>query len=75
MKPSDRKGNGVAKTTLKESGNTSVSPPNGAAKARTVKKVADIRTAVDNGTYRVEAKKVADKIVKDAVRDIRNRLR
>jgi anti-sigma28 factor (negative regulator of flagellin synthesis) len=37
--------------------------------------VAALRAAMNNGTYRVEPKKVADKIVKDAVRDIRSRLR
>jgi anti-sigma28 factor (negative regulator of flagellin synthesis) len=35
----------------------------------------DLRNAVENGSYRVEPEKVADKIVKDAVREIRNRLR
>lgn len=39
-----------------------------------VKNVARLRNAVENGTYRVEARKVADKIVKDAVREIRSRL-
>jgi len=51
------------------------SSPDDMTKACAVKKVADLRTAVDNGTYRVEAKKVAEKIVRDAVREIRNRLR
>jgi hypothetical protein len=60
---------------MKKSGLAPVSPPNGASKGRTVKKVADLKTAVDNGTYMVESRKVADKIVKDAVRDIRTRLR
>ncbi len=51
------------------------SSPDGMKKACPVNKVADLRTAVDNGTYRVDAKKVAEKIVRDAVREIRNRLR
>ena len=75
MKPSDRKGNGVGKTPMKEAENKPVSSPDRAARGGAVKKVADLRTAVNNGTYRVEPKKVADKIVKDAVRDIRSRLR
>lgn len=75
MKPSDRKGNGVGKTPIKGAGNKPVPSPEGAAKGGSVKKVADLRAAVDNGTYRVESRKVADKIVKDALRDIRSRLR
>ncbi|MGE5699416.1 MAG: flagellar biosynthesis anti-sigma factor FlgM [Deltaproteobacteria bacterium] len=75
MKPSDRKGNGVGKTPMKEAGNKHVSSPDGAERGGGVKKVAALRAAMNNGTYRVESKKVADKIVKDAVRDIRSRLR
>jgi len=75
VKPSNRKGKGNGKTPRKKAQNEPVSFPGGKAKACAVKKVADLRTAVDNGTYRVEAKKVAEKIVKDAVREIRNRLR
>jgi anti-sigma28 factor (negative regulator of flagellin synthesis) len=75
VKPSDRKGNGNGKTPLKEAEGAPVpsseEPPKGSA----VKKVADLRNAVEGGTYRVEARKVADKIVKDALREIRNRHR
>jgi anti-sigma28 factor (negative regulator of flagellin synthesis) len=39
------------------------------------KKMKSLRTAVAGGTYRVESKKVAGKIVDDAVREIRSRLR
>lgn len=35
--------------------------------------VAGIRKAVESGKYRVEPKKVADKMVEDAIRDIRSR--
>ncbi len=75
MKPSDRKGNGVGKTPIKEAENKSAPSPEGTAKGSSVKKVADLRSAVDSGTYRVESRKVADKIVKDALRDIRSRIR
>jgi len=75
VKPSDRKGNGVGKTPKKEAENKPVSSPDRAVGGGAVKKVADLLTSVNNGTYRVESKKVADKIVKDAVRDIRSRLR
>jgi hypothetical protein len=37
--------------------------------------MADLRMEVDAGTYRVESRKVAGKIVRDAVREIRKRLR
>lgn len=40
-----------------------------------VEKVEEIRSAVDGGTYRVEGEKVAEKMVADAVREIRNRHR
>jgi len=75
VKPSNRKGNGIGKTPLKESKSASVSSSDDVGKGGAVKKVADLRAAVDSGTYRVEAKKVADKIVRNAVREIRNRLR
>lgn len=75
MKPSNRKGNGVGKTPMKEAENKPVSSPDRAEGGGAVKKVAALRAAMNNGTYRVEPKKVADKIVKDAVRDIRSRLR
>jgi hypothetical protein len=37
--------------------------------------VAILRTALDSGQFRVESKKIADKMAKDAVREIRSRLR
>ena len=73
MNPSNRKGKGIGKTPPKEAQSAPASFPGGKAKAGTVKKVAHLRTAVDNGTYRVDAKKIADKIVRDAVREIRSR--
>ena len=75
MKPSDRKGKGVGNTPLKRAKRMPDSSPDGMTKACPVKKVADLRTAVDNGPHRVESNKVAEKIVRDAVREIRNRLR
>ncbi|HEY7585143.1 MAG TPA: flagellar biosynthesis anti-sigma factor FlgM [Candidatus Deferrimicrobiaceae bacterium] len=60
---------------MKEAENKPVSSPDRAEGGGAVKKVAALRAAMNNGTYRVEPKKVADKIVKDAVRDIRSRLR
>ncbi|MBI5576218.1 MAG: flagellar biosynthesis anti-sigma factor FlgM [Deltaproteobacteria bacterium] len=39
------------------------------------RKIQEIRTAVSNGKYRVESDKVAEKIVRDAVREIRGRLK
>lgn len=75
MKPSDRKGNGIEKTPFKEAESAPVSSSEEPSKRSAVKKVADLRTAVEGGTYRVESRKVADKIVKDALREIRNRHR
>lgn len=40
-----------------------------------VEKVEALHAAVDNGTYHVPGEKVADKMVKDAVKEIRNRIR
>ncbi|HZW37096.1 MAG TPA: flagellar biosynthesis anti-sigma factor FlgM [Candidatus Deferrimicrobiaceae bacterium] len=37
--------------------------------------MAILRTALDSGQYRVESKKIADKMTRDAVREIRSRLR
>jgi anti-sigma28 factor (negative regulator of flagellin synthesis) len=37
--------------------------------------VQELRTALEGGKYRVEPRKVADKIIRDAVRVIRGRLR
>ena len=75
VKPPDRKGNRIEKAPPKEAGGRPGPSPGGPANRNGVKKVTDLRSAVENGSYRVEAKKVADKIVKDAVREIRNRLR
>jgi hypothetical protein len=75
VNPPDRKGNRIGKTLLKEAEGKPVPSPGRVANMNGVKKVTDLRNAVENGSYRVEAEKVADKIVKDAVREIRNRLR
>jgi anti-sigma28 factor (negative regulator of flagellin synthesis) len=40
-----------------------------------VEKVGRIQAAVDAGTYRVEGGRVAEKMVSDAVRELRNRTR
>ncbi|GAB4233202.1 MAG: hypothetical protein OHK0028_08880 [Deltaproteobacteria bacterium] len=40
-----------------------------------VEKVGRIQAAVDSGTYRVEGGRVAEKMVSDAVRELRNRTR
>ncbi|MBI5418995.1 MAG: flagellar biosynthesis anti-sigma factor FlgM [Deltaproteobacteria bacterium] len=40
-----------------------------------VGKVGEIQSALDRGNYHVEGEKVADKMVTDAVREIRNRTR
>jgi anti-sigma28 factor (negative regulator of flagellin synthesis) len=75
VKPPERKGNRTGKAPLKEAEGTPGSSPGRGANGNGVKKVTDLRNAVENGSYRVEAEKVADKIVKDAVREIRTRLR
>lgn len=46
--------------------------PKGKRSDRT-KCVAGIKKKVENGKYRVEPKKVADKMVEDAVREVRSR--
>lgn len=73
VKPLNPKGNGNGKAAPEKAkggrGSTA-----GRGTKRGVKNVARLRIAVENGTYRVEARKVADKIVKDAVREIRSRL-
>ncbi len=71
----DRKGNRIRKTPLKEAEGRPGPSPGRVANGNGVKKVTNLRDAVENGSYHVEAEKVADKIVKDAVREIRNRLR
>lgn len=77
-KPSGRKGNGTG-DSLKEKPNGSEGagfPGHAdAGKERAAKKIKSLRTAVASGNYRVEAKKVAGKIVDDAVREIRRRFR
>ena len=40
-----------------------------------IEKVGRIQIALDAGTYQVEGEKVADKVVSEAVREIRNRTR
>lgn len=60
MNPSERKGNGNGKAPSKGGG---------------AKKVAVLRTAISSGKYRVESGKIADKMVKDAVRELRVKLR
>lgn len=75
MKPLERKGKGNGKPPLKGAERASGPSPGRFGNRNGVKKVADLRSAVESGRYRVEPKKVADKIVKDAVREIRNRLR
>lgn len=75
MKPLNHKGNGNGKPSQK--GGKGVPGPSAdrAGIGAGVRKVAHLRDAVESGRYRVEARKVADKIVKDAVREIRSRLR
>jgi len=46
--------------------------PKGKRPDRT-KSVAGIKKKVENGKYRVEPKKVADKMVEDAIREVRSR--
>jgi len=76
LKPSDKKGNGNA--SHRERGDLRGVPPlsgNGGKKGSDPRKIQALRNAVDSGNYRVESRKVAEKIVKDAVREIRSRLR
>lgn len=75
MKPPDRKGNRIGNPPLKGAEGRPAHAPGNGANGNGVKKVTDLRNAVENGSYRVEPEKVADKIVRDAVREIRNRLR
>lgn len=71
VKPSNPKGNGNGKAPPK-AGKAVPGPSAGSIAG--VRKVAHFRDAVESGAYRVEARKVADKIVKDAVLEIRSRL-
>ncbi len=48
---------------------------NGNEKGGDPRRVQELRTALEGGKYRVEPRKVADKIIRDAVRVIRGRLR
>ena len=75
VKPPDRKGNRIEKAPLKEAEGALRPSPGSGGNGNGVKKMTDLRNAVENGSYRVEPEKVADKIVKDAVREIRNRIR
>ncbi|NJD63165.1 MAG: flagellar biosynthesis anti-sigma factor FlgM [Deltaproteobacteria bacterium] len=75
VNPSNRKGNGNGKAPPKDAGGAPGSPPVQAGKGGGVKKVAILRTALDSGQYQVESKKIADKMARDAVREIRSRLR
>lgn len=54
----------------KDERKTSVSK--GKARGRT-SRVKAIKSGVESGKYRVEPKKVADKMVEDAIRDLRSR--
>lgn len=47
---------------------------NGSAKKNNSRKMQALQSAVKKGKYRVESRKIAEKIVKDAVREIRDRL-
>lgn len=73
MNPLNPKGKGNGKAAPKEA-NRGRGSTAGRGTKRGVKNVARLRTEVENGAYRVEARKVAEKIVKDAVREIRSRL-
>ena len=48
---------------------------NGAGKGSNPRKIQALRNAVESGKYRVESRKVAERIVSDAVREIRGRLK
>lgn len=77
-KPSGRKGNGTGDSPREKpkSPEGAIIPvPEDAGKGCAAKKIKSLRTAVARGNYRVEAKKVAGKIVDDAVREIRRRIR
>lgn len=69
MKSSGRKGSGA--------GNKDTGAHRAAAGAPEIRaeKVAKIQSSIDSGTYRVEGRKVANKMVADAVQEIRNRSR
>lgn len=47
---------------------------NGSAKNSDSRKMQELHSAVKKGKYRVESRKIAEKIVKDAVQEIRDRL-
>lgn len=46
--------------------------PKGKGSAR-LKRINGIKGRLENGKYRIEPKKVADKMVEDAIREIRSR--
>jgi anti-sigma28 factor (negative regulator of flagellin synthesis) len=75
VNPPNRKGNGNGKIPPREAERAGIAPEEVRAKRTPVKKMAELRTAVDDGTYHVESRKVAGRIVDDAVKEIRKRLR
>lgn len=48
---------------------------NGPEKKDNSRKIEALQSAVRNGKYSIESRKVAEKIIKDALREIRGRLR
>jgi len=77
-KASGRKGNGSGDSPgkrMKSPGIRDLPAPGAAGKGCAAKKLKSLRTAVAEGNYRVESKKIADKIVDAAVREIRDRTR
>jgi len=77
-KPSGRNGNGtgdVPEKNPERSENAKVQVPEEVEPACAAERANVIRAALAGGRYRVESKKVAEKIVDDAVREIRNRTR
>lgn len=65
----------MVKAPSKKAQRSSPASPGNGGNGNGVKKVAALRNAVESGRYRVEAAKVADKMVRNAVREIRTRLR
>jgi anti-sigma28 factor (negative regulator of flagellin synthesis) len=75
VNPPNRKGNGNGKTPPREAGSARVTSDEERSGGNPVKKMAELRTAVNGGTYHVESRKVAGRIVNDAVKEVRKRLR
>ncbi len=48
---------------------------NGGGKGSNPRKIQALRNAVDSGKYRVDSRKVAERIIKEALREIRGRAR